>query len=60
MTAGILTVLPVVTFCALFLVAPSYVRGMLADPDGRKLLAACVALQMVGAFIIRKIIDIKV
>jgi tight adherence protein B len=59
-TAGILTALPVVTFCALFVVAPSYVQSMLADKDGQMLLAGCVMAQMVGAFIIRRIIDIKV
>jgi tight adherence protein B len=59
-TAGILTALPVVTFVALFLVAPSYIEGMLADPDGKSLLAGCIAAQIVGNFVIRRIIDIKV
>jgi Flp pilus assembly protein TadB len=49
-----------VTFVALFLVAPSYIEGMLADPDGKSLLAGCIAAQIVGNFIIRRIIDIKV
>jgi tight adherence protein B len=59
-TAGILAALPVVTFVALFLVAPSYIQGMLADPDGKSLLAGCIAAQIVGNFVIRRIIDIKV
>jgi tight adherence protein B len=60
MTAGILSALPMVTFGALMLVAPGYIRGMMADPDGKYLLAGCVAAQIVGNIMIRRIIDIKV
>jgi tight adherence protein B len=59
-TAGILTALPVVTFCALFMVAPTYIQGMLADPDGQAILGGCVMAHILGTFIINKIIDIKV
>ena len=60
MTAGILSALPAVTLVALLLVAPGYIQGMLADPDGKYLLGGSVAAQVVGNFIIRRIIDIKV
>ena len=60
MTAGILTALPVVTAVALLLVAPGYLQGMFADPDGKKLVAGAVLSQIIGNLIIRKIIRIKV
>src|SRR6185312_2555369 len=60
MTAGILTVLPVLTAGALLIVAPGYLQGMFSDSDGKKLVMAAVAAQIIGNFIIRKIVRIKV
>jgi tight adherence protein B len=60
MTAGILTALPVVTGVALLMVAPGYLQGMFADPDGKKLVAGAVFSQIIGNLIIKKIIKIKV
>jgi tight adherence protein B len=60
MTATILSALPAVTFAALMVVAPGYIRGMMADQDGKYLLAGCVAAQILGNLVIRRIIDIKV
>ena len=60
MTAGILTAMPIVTMIALLLVAPSYLQGMAADEDGRRLMMGCVAAQVIGNLCIRKIIKIKV
>jgi tight adherence protein B len=59
-TAAVLGALPVVTFLALLAVAPGYLQGMLADPDGKLILAGCAAAQLLGNFAIRKITDIKV
>lgn len=36
LTAGILTVLPLATMFGLLVVAPGYLQGMAADPDGKK------------------------
>jgi tight adherence protein B len=60
MTAGILTAMPVCTMFALLVVAPGYLQGMAADPDGRHLIAGCIVAQVIGNLCIRKIIRIKV
>jgi len=60
MTATILTLLPVATMLALLFVAPGYLQGMAADPDGKKMIAAAVVAQVLGNFFIKKIIKIKV
>ena len=60
MTAGILTTLPVLTAAALLMVAPGYLQGMFADPDGKKLVTGAVISQVIGNMIIRKIVKIKV
>jgi tight adherence protein B len=60
MTAGILTALPVLTLVALLLVAPGYLEGMWADPDGKKLIVGAGVSLLFGNFVIGKIIKIKV
>ncbi len=60
MTAGILTALPLLTAGALLMVAPGYLQGMFSDPDGKKLVMGAVLAQVIGNFIIRKIVRIKV
>lgn len=60
MTAAILGVMPIVTVIALMFVAPGYLDGMAADPDGRKLIGGAIVGQIVGNMIIRKIINIQV
>ena len=60
MTAGILTVLPVVTMLGLLFVAPGYLQGMADDPDGKKMIGGAIVAQILGNFFIKKIINIKV
>ncbi|MGA2590449.1 MAG: type II secretion system F family protein [Bryobacteraceae bacterium] len=60
MTALVLTILPVATTILMLIVAPGYLQSMLADPDGKMLIAGSVAGQIVGQLVIRKIIRIKV
>jgi tight adherence protein B len=60
MTAGILTVLPICTMVGLLIVAPGYLQGMAADPDGKWLIVGAVIAQVIGNLCIRKIINIKV
>jgi tight adherence protein B len=60
LTATILTVLPIATMLGMLLVAPGYLQGMAADPDGKWLVGASIAAQFVGYYFIRKIITIKV
>jgi tight adherence protein B len=60
MTATILTLLPVATMLALLFVAPGYLQGMAADPDGKMMIGGAVVAQVLGNFFIKKIIKIKV
>jgi len=60
LTATILTLLPVGTMLALLLVAPGYLQGMAADPDGKWLIGGAIFAQVLGNFFIKKIINIKV
>lgn len=60
MTATILTLLPVATMLGLLAVAPGYLQGMAADPDGKKMIGAAIIAQVLGNFFIKKIINIKV
>jgi tight adherence protein B len=60
MTASILTAMPIVTMLALLVVAPGYLQGMAADPDGKYLIVGCIIAQVIGNLCIRKIIRIKV
>jgi tight adherence protein B len=59
-TAAVLTLLPIVTMIGLHFVAPGYLEGMANDADGKYLLVASFAAQIVGFFVIKRIIDIKV
>ncbi|HLK64061.1 MAG TPA: type II secretion system F family protein [Bryobacteraceae bacterium] len=60
LTAGILTVLPVVTMLGLLIVAPGYLQGMAEDPDGKKMIGGAIVAQIIGNICIKKIINIKV
>jgi tight adherence protein B len=60
MTAGILTAMPICTMFALLVVAPGYLQGMAADPDGQYMIGGCIVAQVIGNLCIRKIIRIKV
>lgn len=60
LTAGILTVLPVVTMLGLLVVAPGYLQGMAEDSDGKKMIAGAIIAQILGNICIKKIINIKV
>lgn len=60
LTAGILTVLPILTGLALLAVAPGYLQGMAKDPDGKYMIVAAGFMVLLGNFFIRRIIKIKV
>lgn len=60
LTATILTLLPVGTMLALLVVAPGYLQGMAADPDGKWMIGGAIVAQVLGNFFIKKIINIKV
>ena len=60
LTAGILTCMPVATMLGLLIVAPGYLQGMAEDSDGKWMIGFAIVAQIVGNFVIRKIINIKV
>jgi tight adherence protein B len=56
----VLMALPVLLFFAVFYLNPEYVMLLFTDPMGKKMLAVAIFLQVVGALVIRKIVNIKV
>jgi tight adherence protein B len=52
--------LPPCLFLAVYYLNPDYVMLLFTDPMGHKMLAAAVVLQIIGALVIRKIVNIKV
>jgi len=60
LTGWILATLPFVMFVLLNLANPNYMRILLTDPVGRKLIYVGIVLMITGGWVIRKVIDIKV
>jgi tight adherence protein B len=52
--------LPPVLFLTVYRLNPDYVMMLFTDPMGKKMLAGAVVMQVLGALVIRKIINIKV
>ncbi|MCH2201953.1 MAG: type II secretion system F family protein [Fuerstiella sp.] len=52
--------LPPVLFMAVYYLNPDYVMVLFDHEDGRRMMTGAIILQIVGAFVIRKICDIKV
>jgi tight adherence protein B len=60
LTATILTVLPIATMLAMVVVAPSYLKSMADDSDGKWMIGGAIAAQVLGNYFIKRIINIKV
>ncbi len=60
LSGAVLLGLPVALFLAVYRLNPDYIMVLFTDPMGKKLLAAAVILQIFGALVIRKIVNIKV
>ena len=60
MSAWMLTALPVLTLLSMVLVAPSFYLGVAQDPIFVLGFGTLIALYVVGVFIIRMIVDLKV
>ena len=56
----VLMALPVLLFFAVYYLNPDYVMLLFTDSMGKKMLAAGIVLQVIGALVIRKIVNIKV
>jgi len=60
LTATILTLMPLALLMGLLVVAPGYLEGLANEPDGKWLITAAIAGQLLGYYFIRRIIRIKV
>lgn len=56
----VLLALPPVLFMAVYKLNPEYVSVLFTDPMGKQMLAGAAVMQVLGALVIRKIINIKV
>ena len=56
----VLLVLPPALFAVMLRLNYDYVMMLFEDPVGQKMLIGAIVLQFIGAFAIKKIIDIKV
>jgi tight adherence protein B len=60
MTGWILGLLPFIVFLLMNFVNPTYARTLINDPMGRKAIWLGLGLMLIGVWMIRKIVDIKV
>lgn len=56
----VLLALPFVLFLAVYQLNPEYLMVLFTDPMGKKMLAVAIVMQVLGALVIRKIVNIKV
>jgi tight adherence protein B len=56
----VLLALPFVLFVVVYQLNPKYLMALFTDPLGTKMLAGALVMQLLGALVIRKIVDIKV
>ena len=55
-----LLALPPALFCVMWYLNPGYSMTLFTDPMGHQMLAGAIVMQVVGALVIRKIVNIKV
>jgi tight adherence protein B len=60
MSAKVLTALPIGTFALVFMINPGFYLEYSKDPTFIIGFSALIALYLLGAFIIRKMVDLKV
>ncbi len=56
----VLLALPFVLFLAVYQLNPEYLMVLFSDPMGKQMLAIAIIMQVVGALVIRKIVNIQV
>jgi tight adherence protein B len=59
-SGAVLMSLPIAVFFALYHLNPKYVTVLLNDEIGRTMLWGAILMQLVGAVVIRKVVDIKI
>jgi len=58
-TGWTLGLLPIVLALILSVIAPAHIRTLVDDPFGRQLTVAAIGLQVVGMFVIRRIVSVE-
>jgi tight adherence protein B len=56
----VLLAMPFLLFIAVYQFNPGYVSVLFTDPMGKKMLAGAIFMQVLGAWVIRRIVNIKV
>ncbi len=56
----VLLALPFVLFLAVYKLNPEYIMILFTDPMGKQMLAGAILMQLLGALVIRKIVNIQV
>ncbi len=56
----VLMILPILLFFAMYYLNPDYVMVLFTDPLGKRMLLFAVLMQVLGALVIRKVVNIKV
>ena len=56
----VLLALPFLLFITVYQLNPTYLEVLFTDPMGKKMLAGAVFMQIIGALVIKKIVNIKV
>jgi tight adherence protein B len=59
-TGIVLVLMPVAVTGFMMVSSPAYLRGLAADPTGQKMIYGAIIGQIIGYFVIRKIVNIKV
>lgn len=60
LSGAVLLALPVLLFFGVYYLNPDYVMLLFEDPLGKKMLAGAIVMQVLGALVIRKIVNIQV
>jgi tight adherence protein B len=60
MTGYLLSALPIIIFCILYMLNPEYMSILFTDPIGKILVTAAIVMQLLGFLWIRKIIRIEI
>jgi tight adherence protein B len=59
LSAIILVALPIFIACILFLINPTYIKELVNEPIGRKLLVVTGIMMLLGVVVMKRIINIK-
>jgi tight adherence protein B len=60
MTGYLLAALPLIMGFLIWMLNPEYMSILFSEPIGRLLIAAAVVLQIIGFFVISRIVDIEI